>query len=70
MKADRDTQQMPSSYLERDHPYERGFAGGWAQQRLEPPGQSLNTSEKHENYNDEENETYASCRGIAPLAAV
>src|SRR5579864_3762605 len=36
----------------------------------EPPGQSLNTADKNENDNDEENETYASSRDIAPLPAV
>jgi hypothetical protein len=36
----------------------------------EPLGQSLNTSEKHENDNDEESETYSSRWDIAPLAAV
>jgi hypothetical protein len=34
------------------------------------PGQSLNTSEKHQNDNNEESEAYASCWDIAPLAAV
>jgi hypothetical protein len=37
---------------------------------VEGPGQILNTSEKHENHNDEESETHAPCWDIAPLAAV
>jgi hypothetical protein len=36
----------------------------------DPQGQSLDTSEKHENDNHEESETYASRRDIAPISAV
>jgi hypothetical protein len=47
MKLDRDTQQMPSSYLERNHQDQQDFTGGGRENGSEPPGQGLNTPEKH-----------------------
>ena len=71
MRADRDTQQIPSSLPRSAITRTNGAPpAGVPKSSSKPPGQNLNTSEKHENDNDEENETYASRGAIAPLTAV
>src|SRR4029077_11170382 len=70
-KIERDTQQIhhqaTSSVITRTN--EASPAVG-PHNSSEPPEQNLDTSEKHENDNDEESETYASRRDIAPFTAV